>query len=90
MPTLFIQREKEIRNGLLDCLKNINIDARPTFWPLTSTGLFDQKRNQNKNSYFWQARSINLPSYHDITEENQEMVCEAVKGYLDKTSKTSC
>ena len=86
MPTLFIQREKEIRNGLLDCLKNINIDARPTFWPLTSTGLFDQKSNQNKNSYFWQARSINLPSYHDITEENQEMVCEAVKGYVDKTS----
>ena len=44
MPTLFIKRENECRDGLIECLQQINIDARPTFWPLTLTGLFNQKR----------------------------------------------
>ena len=81
MPTIFIQTETESRDGLLGCLQKIKIDARPTFWPLTSTGLFS-KRN-NKNAYFFQSRSLNLPSYHDMSNSDQELVCEAIKSYID-------
>ena len=83
MPTLFIQRENECRDGLIECLQQINIDARPTFWPLTLTGLFNQK--ENKNAYFFQSRSLNLPSYHDMTDADQELVCEAISDYIDRS-----
>ena len=81
MPTLFVNKQTECRDGLLDCLQKINIDARPTFWPLTSTRLFNKK--ENKNAYFFQSRSLNLPSYHDMTDSDQELVCEAIADYIN-------
>ena len=58
-----------------------NIDARVFFWPLSSTGLFG-KKVENINSYDIPTRSINLPSYHEITIEDLEYVGKVLKSCL--------
>jgi perosamine synthetase len=59
-----------------------NIDARVFFWPLSSLSFFDDF-NSSKNvfSYEIPETSINLPSYHDMTENDIQRVinvCEII------------
>lgn len=56
-----------------------NIDARVFFWPLSSLPPFNAKP-ENVVSYDLPGRSINLPSYHDLTDAEIERVCTVVRG----------
>ena len=53
------------------------------FWPLSSLPMFT---SQNKNLVAWDipSRSINLPSYFDISEEDQDRVIEVIKKLLTR------
>ena len=56
-----------------------NIDARIFFWPISSLPMQAQETHQfNKHSYDIASRSINLPSYHDITDEQLQRVINTV------------
>ncbi len=63
---------------LLDAFEKENIDARVFFWPLSSLDMFE-KKPFNKNSYSIPERAINLPSYHDITDTEQQRVISIIE-----------
>ena len=79
MPTISFSAETGItRERLLDLFKRENIDGRVFFYPLSSLPMFHPVAS-NRNSYDIPARAINLPSYHDLSNADQERVIDAVK-----------
>lgn len=81
MPTIVVYREQAYRDILLSKFQKSGIDARVFFWPLSSMRMF-AKQTGNKNSYWIQKRAINLPSFHDMTDGDQERVANVVKEAL--------
>ncbi|HDO1372863.1 TPA: DegT/DnrJ/EryC1/StrS aminotransferase family protein [Aeromonas veronii] len=55
-----------------------NIDARVFFWPLSSLPMFEKKKNHTI-AYGMAARSINLPSYHDMSLFEVTKVINVIK-----------
>lgn len=77
---LGVTREHAFKN-----FKNENIDARVFFWPLSSLPMSEKDLSKvNINSYDIASRSINLPSYHDITDEQLERVVKVVLKTINK------
>ncbi|MDC1135651.1 DegT/DnrJ/EryC1/StrS family aminotransferase [Alphaproteobacteria bacterium] len=78
MPTIVFPKKSGVTSGKLKrVLVNNNIDARSFFWPLSSLPMFEEKKN-NKNAYDICKRAINLPSYHDITENELLRVVRSI------------
>lgn len=78
MPTVVFSSESEIDTGrLVVGLNQDLIDARVFFSPLSSTPSFE-RRSENIYAYDIPTRSINLPSYHDMTTNEQERVVESI------------
>jgi perosamine synthetase len=78
MPTIVFDRNLGISREIL--LRNFeaeNIDARVFFWPLSSLDMFVDKP-LNFNAWDIPERAINLPSFHDISNEEIKRVCEVV------------
>lgn len=74
MPTIQWQEVLGIDScSTIDALKSKGFDARPFFAPLSSTGLFPcSSKASNSCSIF--SRAINLPSFHDITESEIDLI----------------
>ena len=78
MPTVVCDKEAKITREMLQKKFHCdNIDARVFFWPLSSFEFFTSK-NENKHAYDISSRAINLPSFHDITMEEQGRVMNAL------------
>jgi perosamine synthetase len=79
MVNLVFERRLNInREILMECFESANIDARVFFWPLSSLDFIDG-RHKTPIAYDLPSRSINLPSFHDITNEEQLRVIAVVK-----------
>lgn len=87
MPNLVFSKASGIRREyLLEEFQKAGIDARVFFWPLTSTPPFNQHQPGNSPvSYSTAKRSINLPSYHEITQPELDRVVRVVKRLKVKT-----
>jgi perosamine synthetase len=84
MPTAVFAPDTGVtRERLLELFKAENIDGRVFFHPLSSLPMF-QPNHANRNSYDIPARAINLPSYHDLTNADQDRVVEVVKSVYQK------
>ncbi len=82
MPTVVFDKETGIsRDDLHKAFANENIDARVFFWPLSSLPMFKPCFG-NANSYDIPNRAINLPSYHDMTDDEQDRVIETLERCL--------
>ncbi len=55
-----------------------NIDARIFFEPLSSTPNFETMR-RNTVAYDLAERAVNLPSYHDMSSDDIQRVCEVIR-----------
>ena len=78
MPTVVFGKSHNFdREKLLAKFKENNIDGRVFFWPLSSLPMFESKP-ENAVAYNITERAINLPSYHDITPEEQRRVFDVV------------
>jgi perosamine synthetase len=74
MPTVVFSKQSGVtREQLLSAFGSENIDARVFFWPLSSLTMFNSVR-ENVNSWGLPNRAINLPSYHDISNNDIERV----------------
>ena len=81
MPNAVFTEESGIRREeLVLAFEAANIDARVFFWPLSDLGFYDNCLNPTSKSVA--SRSINLPSYHDMTTEDQERVLKVLKNML--------
>jgi perosamine synthetase len=82
MPTLAYARRANVdRDDLLKFLKTQNIDARPFFYPLSSLPMFESIQS-NRCAYDIYDRALNLPSHHNLTEQEVKYVSETILFYL--------
>ena len=82
MPTIVAdERTPFDREALLAAFKIANIDGRVFFWPLSSLPSFE-RRPQHLVSHSLSRRAMNLPSYHDMTDEDIARVMDVVATHL--------
>lgn len=82
MPTvIFDKTVKFDRESLFNFMKGNNIDSRPFFFPLSSLPMF-AKNTGNPVAYCIYERGINLPSYHDMSINEAEIVVKVLNKYL--------
>jgi perosamine synthetase len=78
MPTIVVDARKPFdRSALQASFKADNIDARVFFWPLSSLPSFES-RPEHAVSHSLASSAMNLPSYHDMTGEEQDRVIACV------------
>ena len=78
MPTIVFVKESGItREKLQAAFANENIDARIFFWPLSILPMFKSNKI-NKHALDISERAINLPSYHDMTNDDLSRVVQTV------------
>lgn len=78
MPTVVIEKSLGIKQEhMLRAFAKQKIDARVFFWPLSSLTMF-RKKSKNRNSYDLPNRSVNLPSFHDMSDEQIWRVSEII------------
>ena len=79
MPTILVDEDVPFdREALLATFKANDIDGRVFFWPLSMLPMFES-RPENTVSHNLYKRAINLPSYHDITEQEMDRVIHHVR-----------
>lgn len=82
MPTIVANEGVSFdRDALLSAFKADNIDGRVFFWPLSSVGLFEPCPIHTVSDSI-SKRATNLPSYHDMTEDNIDRVVSTVQSAL--------
>ncbi|MCE9550571.1 MAG: DegT/DnrJ/EryC1/StrS family aminotransferase [Betaproteobacteria bacterium] len=75
MPTVVFEKESGItREFLQKIFREADIDARVFFWPLSTLPPFSTSTTSNPVAKSLCERAINLPSYHDMTKNEQDMV----------------
>lgn len=85
MPTIVVDKGVSFdRVKLLADFADHKIDGRVFFWPLSMLPSFD-KVPGNDVSYGLYERAINLPSYHDLLEEDIERVVAIVRRHFGFT-----
>jgi perosamine synthetase len=89
MPTIIFSRSanvtaEDLQKALLQC----DIDARVFFSPLSSLPMFTNKPG-NENAYDIPSRALNLPSYHDMSFQEQHAVIEVVQGVIRHSRRVS-
>ena len=86
MPTAVFEAGTGVtREKLQEAFAAGNIDARVFFHPLSSLPMFED-RQQNRYAWDIPKLAINLPSYHDLTEENQDCVIKVIKAALQEAN----
>ncbi len=86
LPTVIFDKSLNFdRNRLFEYHKELNIDSRPFFFPLSSLPMFTANP-ENTVAYDIYYRSINLPSYHDITEEEVRFVACTIIEFLKRSN----
>ena len=79
MPTVVFNKTSGVaRENLLKVFSDENVDARVFFWPLSKMQMF---ASVETNIHAWDIseRAINLPSFHDMSEENIYRIISVVK-----------
>lgn len=83
MPTAVFDRESGITREMLQAaFAAENVDARVFFWPLSGLPPFEP-RKENRHAWDIPGRAINLPSYHDMTDDDlsrvSSLICDLVR-----------
>jgi perosamine synthetase len=78
MPTVVFDAGLGIdREVLLQAFRAVSIDARVFFYPLSQLDMFEAVPG-NRVAWDLPERAINLPSYHDMTDADQDRVAEVI------------
>lgn len=82
MPTIVVDDNVPFdRVALLAAFKSGNIDGRVFFWPLSSLPSF-KPHPEHTISHSLSKRAVNLPSYHDMTDEEQNRVTACINSIV--------
>jgi perosamine synthetase len=89
MPTAVFEPQTGVtRERLQSAFAAENIDARVFFHPLSSLSMFEARR-QNRIAWDIPRRAINLPAYHDLTNNEQARVLSVISECLTSSSDGS-
>jgi perosamine synthetase len=79
MPSIVVDKDVPFdREAVLEAFKANEIDGRVFFWPVSMLPMFEDKPG-NKVSYSLYPRALNLPSYHDLTDQEMERVASVIR-----------
>lgn len=80
MPTLVLPPDASVElSDLIECLRHESIDARIFFQPLSETPVFAELEcRPTPIAHGLAQRAFNLPSYHDMRQEDQQRLISAV------------
>jgi len=79
MPTVVFDASTGItRTHLQQAFERADIDARVFFWPLTALPMFEQVEADTPVAFELSQRGFNLPSYHDMSQADQQRVIDVV------------
>lgn len=79
MPTVVFDESTGVsREKLIAAFSAENIDARVFFYPLSGMSMFAAVPD-NRHAWSIPERAINLPSYHDMTQDEQDRVIAVVR-----------
>lgn len=82
MPTVVFDTDTGVtRDASIAAFKAQSIDARVFFHPLTAQPMFEDT-DQTPNAHSICERAINLPSYHDMSDDDINRVADVVLGLL--------
>lgn len=82
MPTVVFARETGVTQAdAIAAFKAANIDARVFFHPLSALGHFEL-RHDTPLSHDISGRAINLPTYHDMTDQDMALVVDTLHEIL--------
>lgn len=82
MPTIVVDEGVSFdREAVLEAFKADEIDGRVFFWPVSMLPMFE-RRPENVVSYSLYPRALNLPSYHDLTEQEMARVAKVLRGAI--------
>lgn len=85
MPTVVFATETGVtREQAQQAFFAAAIDARVFFWPLSSLGLLPGPFGSNRVAADVSARAFNLPSYHDMTDDDQDRVVQVLRKLIGK------
>lgn len=82
MPTVVFDRETGVsREAAIEAFRALEIDARVFFHPLSALDFFDDN-TENVQAADIASRAVNLPSYHDMTDDDIDRVSDVIKSLL--------
>ena len=88
MPTVVFDEKTGIkRDVLVEGFGRQQIDARVVFWPLSNLPMFASEA-KTPVAHAIPERAINLPSFHDLTEDQLQRVCEVVRLVLEAGNRS--
>ena len=83
MPSMIFSNDSGItRENLLAEFQAQQIDGRVFFYPLSGLDMFESCP-ENVNSYDYPHRAINLPTYHDMAQGDQDRVVNVIRSLYD-------
>ena len=85
MPTVVFDQGMGLTREVLKAeFTKANIDARVFFYPLSALPMFEACPS-NQHALDISNRAINLPSFHDMTEEEISRVCMVIKRLVERS-----
>jgi dTDP-4-amino-4,6-dideoxygalactose transaminase/RimJ/RimL family protein N-acetyltransferase len=72
------------RDDFRSRLKERMVDSRPFFYPLSSLPVFGDSAKDNPVAYSVAQRGVNLPSGHNLAEDDIDYICTNIKDVLGK------
>jgi perosamine synthetase len=72
------------RDELITVFRAKDIDARVFFWPLSNLPMFAHERKTYPIAADLSVRSINLPSFNDITQSQMDLVIDTLLTLVDR------
>ncbi len=89
MPTITLSPSTNVTaDDLQKALLQCDIDARVFFSPLSALPMFVTKP-ENENAYDIPSRALNLPSYHDMSFQEQQAVIDVVQDVIRHSRRFS-
>ena len=70
------------RDRVMATLKQLGIDSRAFFRPVSSLPMYQSCKNQNPVAYEVSSQGINLPSGHNLTEADVDYICAILRESL--------
>ena len=77
-------KNTETRTNLRNFLKENDIETRPTFYPIHTMPIYNDKYEKHEIAEDIALRGINLPSSPNLTEKDVKYICEKIKEFYAK------
>lgn len=72
----------EQRDAFMVRMKQADVDTRPFFYPMSDMPYLKDKTVNTPVTHAMSAKGINLPTFYDLTKEQVQQVCNAIKKNL--------